>query len=124
MIDLALSIGDGMNQRIINLLFLVVQCRTVFKGIPGRSFLAKLDIVTSTFHLKIAYHDEKGAPITIKEDLREARRMKMEICKGILTLALKNSNDLDLNMCEDEIRPTPNSEFEFVQLGYNPNSSF
>lgn len=58
-----------MSQRIVTLLFLVIHGRSAFKGILGRSFLVKLDVVASIVHLKIAYQDEWGVPNNIEEVL-------------------------------------------------------
>lgn len=65
-IDLTLSIREETNQRKVNLTLLVVLCKSAFKGIIGRSLLAKLDAVASTIHMKIAYHDKEATLVTVR----------------------------------------------------------
>lgn len=99
---------------IITLIFLVIQCRSSFKGILGRSFLEKLDALASTVHLKIAYHDKWGVPITMEEDLRVARRIRKEIPKVILTLTSMDREVIDIDARKSEIRLSFDDEFKFV----------
>lgn len=108
---------------IITLIFLVIQCKSSFKGILGRSFLAKLEALASTIHLKIAYHDKWGAPITMEEDLRVARRIRKEIPKFTLTLTSRDREEIDIDARKSEIRLSFDDEFKFVELGDNPNIS-
>lgn len=79
----------------------------------------RLYVFSSTIHLKIAYNDEEGVLVTIDANLREARRIRRIIHKNILTPASRGNDDFDLDTREDEIRPTPDDEFEFLQLGEN-----
>lgn len=122
-IDLTLSVGEGTIKRTMTLPFIVIQCKNSFKGIIGRLFLAKLDVVAYTVHLKIAHHDEKGALATINAYLQEVKMIWRRISEDILTSTLKDCDRLDLNACKSEIRPTPDGEFEFVQLEYNLDRS-
>lgn len=45
-IDLMLPIGEGKHQRKVTLSFHMIQYRSAFKGIMGRSILEILDVVT------------------------------------------------------------------------------
>lgn len=72
-INLTLVIGEGTYERKVILNFLVILCRSAFRGIIGRSFLAKLDEAASPVHLKVAYHDIKGRLVIVSVDLEEAR---------------------------------------------------
>lgn len=80
--------------------------KSALKGIIGRSFLAKLDVVASTLHLKIAYHDEKWALATINMDLQEKERIQRRIHEYILTSISKICDGFNLDAREREIRPT------------------
>lgn len=53
MLDLTISLGEGSNERMVNLFFLVIACRSTFSGILGISFLAKLDAMASSIHVKV-----------------------------------------------------------------------
>lgn len=101
------------------LLFLMIQCKSAFKGILGWSLLDKLDVVSSTIHLKITYHDKRGVTTTIKAYLEEENRIRRRIHEDILTSASKNCDKFNLDVHEGKIRPTPDGEFEFMQLGDN-----
>lgn len=57
--DLEVTIGEVDNERKVILNFLIILCRSTFKCILGRSFLARLDAVSSPVHLKAPYHNEK-----------------------------------------------------------------
>lgn len=94
--DLTLSVREGMRKRTITLTFLVIHYKSAFKGILGRSFLDKLDMVVSMVHLKIAYHEEKGVLSTITTDLQEVERIL--ILGDILTSVTKNCDMLDLDV--------------------------
>lgn len=61
----------------------------------------KLEVVTSSFHLKVTFYIEK-----------ESRSLLEGENTG-------NTNPFDLDTRKDEIRPTPDEEFEFLQLGEN-----
>lgn len=61
-----------MDERKVTISFLVVTCKRVLSGILGRSFLERLDVVASPFHLKVAYHISEGKPIVISSNLKEA----------------------------------------------------
>lgn len=58
-IDITSSVGEETRKRTMTLTFLMILCKTSLKVILVRSFLAKLDVVVSPIHLKIAYHDKK-----------------------------------------------------------------
>lgn len=88
----------------MTLTFLVIQCRSSFKGILGRSFLARLDVVASTIHMKITYHYEEGILITVGVDLQVARRINRIILKNIMALASKSSDKFELDTHEDKVR--------------------
>lgn len=77
----------------MTLTFRVVQCRSAFKGILGRSFLVKLDPVVSTVSLKIAYHGEEGTPTIIHEKIHEARRIRRIIHEKILVSESRGTID-------------------------------
>lgn len=69
----------------VTLMFLVIQCRSAFKGSLERSFLERLDADASTIHLKVAYHNEEGTPVTVCANLQEARRIRRIIHEDVLT---------------------------------------
>ncbi|CAL5183272.1 unnamed protein product [Lathyrus oleraceus] len=100
-------------------MFLVIRCKSAFEGILGRSFLARLNIVYSTFHLKIVYHDEEGILVTVGENLQEARRVGRIIRKDVLASEPRGSDEFGLDARDDEVRPTLDDDFDFVQLGEN-----
>lgn len=69
------SIGEREHWRKMTLMFLMVHCRSSFKCILRRTFLAKLDAIASTIHLKVYYLDEEGKAIAIGADLHDERRI-------------------------------------------------
>lgn len=71
-IDLLVSVREGNNKRIVCACFLVVLCESVYNDILGRSFLEALDVVASTVHLKMKYHNNLGKSLVIAIDLRRA----------------------------------------------------
>lgn len=71
--DLSLTIKEGVCERNVIFDSLLIQCRNTFRGILGKSFLAKLDTVTSLVHLKVTYHDKEGKSTIISVDLEEAK---------------------------------------------------
>lgn len=109
-----LSIVEGTRQKRVTLTFLLVLCKSVSKGILGRSFLERLDAVASTFHMKITYHDEEGISITVGANLQEARRINIITRKNILASNSRSSDEFDLDAREEELRPIPDDEFESV----------
>lgn len=58
------------------LMFLVIQCKSAFKGSLERSFLERLDAVAYTVHLKVTYHNEEGTPVTVGANLQDPRRTR------------------------------------------------
>lgn len=85
-IDLTLALGEGEHKRKVILLFLVILCRSSFKGILEISLLTKLDPVASPIHLKVIYHDRKGKSTIVGTDLGEIKKIKELIFKDILVL--------------------------------------
>lgn len=61
--DLLLSLREGEGERKVPFCFLVVPCKSAFSGNLGKSFLATLDAVASSVHLKVTYHNDDGKPI-------------------------------------------------------------
>lgn len=93
----------------MTLTLIVIYCRSTFKCILGRSFLARLDVVTSSVHLKVAYDNEKIVSVTVNADLQEARRIRRAIYKNIhLVVNVKKQHEFNLNAHKYEGRPTPN----------------
>lgn len=60
-----------MHERKIIPKFLVIPCRNAFRGILGRSFLSKLDVISFIVHLKVTYHDREGRLTTVSIDLEK-----------------------------------------------------
>lgn len=56
---MTLAIREGKCERKVILNFLVVSCKSAFRGIMGRFFLENLDMVASHVHLKLIYHKVK-----------------------------------------------------------------
>lgn len=54
----------------INLQFLFLSCMSVYSFILGRSSVATSDIVASSVHLKLKYHNLQGEPTIINGDLK------------------------------------------------------
>lgn len=55
--DLIVTFGEGTSKIKIILNFLAISCRSAFRGILWRSFIVRLDALTSPVHLKLAYHN-------------------------------------------------------------------
>lgn len=111
-----------MWKRIMTLPFLVILYKSSFKGIFGWFFLAKLDNVAFTVHLKITCHDEQGTLVMINANLHEAKRIQRGIHEEILSSTSKNCDRFNLEVHENKIRPTPDGEFRFVKLGDNSSN--
>lgn len=73
-----------MRERKVTLRFLVISCKTAFKGILGRSFLVKLDGIEFPVHLEVTYHNMEGKSIVVMADLEEEKWIKEIILKDIL----------------------------------------
>lgn len=71
--DLSLTIKEGVCERSVIFDSLLIPCRNIFRGILRKSFLEKLDAVTSLVHLKVTYHDKEGKSTIISVDLEEAK---------------------------------------------------
>lgn len=119
------AIGEATYERKVILSFHVISCKSVFRDILERSFLERLNVVASSVHLKGTYHYREGMSGIFGVDLKEANRIQKLIQREVLTImsgARGNSgytNTFNMDACEDEVRPTPNGEFEFIQLGDN-----
>lgn len=61
---------------------MVVPCKSVFNGIICRSYLENLDVVASSVHLKVTYHNNIEKLIILDVDLKAARRL----CEAILEI--------------------------------------
>lgn len=70
--EFSVSIGEGRNKKTVKVLFLILSSKTVYNGILGH-FLAALDMVASTIHLKMKFHNYFGEPASILTDLCKAR---------------------------------------------------
>lgn len=49
------SIGEGRKKKMMKVCFLAVPCENVYNCILGRHFLATLDVIAYTVHLKMKY---------------------------------------------------------------------
>lgn len=93
------------------------------EGVCERKVVLNFLIIVCIIHLKITYLDNKGRLTTINVDLKEEKRIRELILKEVLASAAKaeegsgNTNMFDLDTREDEVRPNPDDEFEYVQLG-------
>lgn len=83
--NLIVSFGEGAQERKVIPNIMVISCRSMFKGILGRPFLARLDAVASLVHLKVTYHDEEGGPTVVSFEVDEAKWIKEIIQKNIIT---------------------------------------
>lgn len=124
-IDLTLVIGWGTCESKLILNFLVIPCRGAFRGILGRPFLVNLYEEASRVYLKVTYHDMEVRPVIASADLEEARWIKELIREVILASTPRKENQgdtytFDLDVRGEEIRPTPDGEFEPIQLCDNP----
>lgn len=55
--DLTVGVGESACEIRVILNFLIIPIQNAFRGVLGKSFLAKLDAVASPVHLKVTYHD-------------------------------------------------------------------
>lgn len=107
---LTLSLVEGVGEKKVTLSFLVILCMSTFKGILGRSFLAKLDVEAFPIHSKVTYHDKEGKDTMINIDLDEAKHIKEVTLKDIITLLVVVEEGswkvsmFDLNVRKDEVR--------------------
>lgn len=101
-----------MHERKVFLNFLVVSCKSAFKGILGRSFLVKLDTLASPTYLKVTYQDEEWRSVIINVDLEEVGWILACIWGNILALIPEVEDEqmytttLYLDAREEEVRPT------------------
>lgn len=65
---------------------MIILCWTSFRGILGRSFLKRLDMVASLVHLKVAYNDAEGRSVSVIADVYKVKRIKGIIQKGSLSI--------------------------------------
>lgn len=120
MIDLIVADKEGARERKVILNFLIVPCKSAYKGILKNSLLANLDVVALPVHLKITYHDVEGRLVAIIVDFKEARWILVHLSGDILALILGayeeqgNYATYELDPRKVEVRPIPNIEFEFL----------
>lgn len=79
--ELSVCVREGKDKRIMNLYLLVIHCKSVYDFILGRSFLASLDAMASTVHLKLKYHNDSRELVVILIDLRGAYLIQEIILK-------------------------------------------
>lgn len=68
-VEFKFSFGEGDNKCSVESLFMVILCKSIYNCILGRPTIASLYVVTSTVHLKMRYHNNKGEVITIHGEL-------------------------------------------------------
>lgn len=93
----------------MNMHFLLISCASVPNDILRRSFLATLNAVASSVHLKIKYHNNAGKQVFILADLRGARLIHKVILKIPLTTSLtsntwKNKTRQTISMVNLEVQ--------------------
>lgn len=79
--DLAVIVGEGDRKRKLVLNFAIRLCNSTFRGILRRSFLARLDVVSSLVDLKETYHEAEQIPVVATADVDEVKRIKEFIQK-------------------------------------------
>lgn len=72
-VDMAVMVGEKACERKVILNFLIILCKTAFRGVIGRSFLVSLDVVDSPVNLKVTYHVVDKRPNIISANLEEDR---------------------------------------------------
>lgn len=72
MTDMKLMNEEVMHERKVILNFLVMLCKSSFRGILGRCFLDKLYAIASPVHLEVTKHDKVGRLTNINVNLMEA----------------------------------------------------
>lgn len=82
--DLLVSFGEGKNKRSVKVYFLIIPFENIYNDIQGRSFLAVLDAVASTVHLKMIYHNSLGDSIVIVAGLHGYLLIEETILKNPL----------------------------------------
>lgn len=83
-----MTVGERDHERKIILNFLIISCQSAFIGIIWRSFLKRLDVVASSFHLKVTYHNMKGRSILVTTNIDEAKLIKLIVQKDLLASAI------------------------------------
>lgn len=68
-----MTIGERVCERKVILNFIIIQCKSFFRGIPGISFLERLDDVASLVHLKVTYHDAEGRLVSMNAAVYEVK---------------------------------------------------
>ncbi|CAI8616161.1 unnamed protein product [Vicia faba] len=69
MIDLHVSFCRGEDKRIVDIVFFVVLCESIYNDILERSFLTMLDVVAFLVHLMMKFHNDAGQSILVKADM-------------------------------------------------------
>lgn len=124
-INLTLEIVEECVKEKVLLMFLIIPCKSAFRGILGRSFLKKLDVMASLVNLKVTYQDMEGRPTPISPILKESKKVKELIHKDILAWLLGskensvNTSTFALDARKEEVRSARDGEFEFFQLDDN-----
>ncbi|XP_068479118.1 uncharacterized protein [Phaseolus vulgaris] len=125
-IDLPTTFGRGNATKTITIRYLVVDTRTSYNALLGRSLLNKLGAIVSTPHLAMKFPTERGDIATIYVDQKAAKEcyatgLKMVQEPRVATGSMEARNmvamvDLDPRMNDDE-RIEPREEITSVQLG-------
>lgn len=74
-IDLTVIVREESYERKVTPNFLIIQCQSTIRGVLKRSFLARLDAITSPIHLKVIYHDVEGRSVSVIADVDEVERI-------------------------------------------------
>ncbi|GAU50049.1 hypothetical protein TSUD_408450 [Trifolium subterraneum] len=81
-VNLIVTFGQNETAKSIKVMFLVVDCPSLYQCIIGRTAIADLPVVASTVHLKMKYYTNKGQVATLHGDIEAARRCFEAAYKG------------------------------------------
>lgn len=69
--ELSLSLTEGIDKRTVNVSFLMVSCDRIYNYFLEKAFFITLNIVTSTIHMNMKYHNDIDESVTTQVDILE-----------------------------------------------------
>ncbi|MCI30040.1 hypothetical protein A2U01_0051249, partial [Trifolium medium] len=73
-VDLIVTFGEDTTMKSVKVQFMVVDCRSLYNCIIGRTTLVELFVVSSTIHLKMKYYTKEGQVATYQRMMNNVFR--------------------------------------------------
>jgi len=81
-VELPVTFREKESKKTIKILFLAIECPSLYNCIIGRAGLAQLGAACSTAHLKLKYHAKDGIIASLNGDIEAAKRCFLQANKS------------------------------------------